>query len=137
MKKIGIIGGLGPESTILYYKELVESYKIKSGGQDPEIIIYSISLLEFKKYMDKNDLNQVAILLSRATDSLVEAGADFISMASNTPHIVFNEVSQHSKVPMISIVEETAKFAHQLSKNKRIGLLGTGFTMKSDFYPIS
>ncbi len=137
MKKIGIIGGLGPESTILYYKELVDRYKIKSGGDDPVIIIHSVSLREFKKYMDNYDLISAVKLLSGATESLVKAGADFVSMASNTPHIVFDKVSQNSKVPMISIVEETAKSAHQVSKNRKIGLLGTGFTMKSDFYPES
>jgi aspartate racemase len=137
MKKIGIIGGLGPESTILYYKELVDKYKNKSDGQDPEIIIYSVSLPEFKNYMDKNDLASAVKLLSGAADSLARAGADFISMASNTPHIVFDEVSKKSKVQMISIVEETAKSANKTSKNRKIGLLGTRFTMKSDFYPKS
>lgn len=137
MKKIGIIGGLGPEATILYYKDLVDQYKMKSGGVDPEIIIYSISLVEFKKYMDDNDLSSAINLLSGAVDSLVKAGADFVSIASNTPHIVFNEVSRNAKVPMISIVEETAKSAEKMSKNRKIGLLGTRFTMKSDFYSIS
>ena len=137
MKKIGIIGGLSPEATILYYKELVDHYKIKSGGVDPEIIIYSISLVEFKKYMDDHDLSSVIKLLSGAVNSLVKAGVDFVSIASNTPHIVFDEVNQNSKVPMISIVEETAKSADMISKNRKVGLMGTGFTMKSDFYPKS
>ena len=137
MKKIGIIGGLGPEATILYYKEMADQYKIRSGGVDPEIIIYSISLVEFKKYMDEKDLSSAIGLLSRAVDSIVKAGADFVSIAANTPHIVFDEVNRNSKVPIISIVEETAKSADMISKNRKVGLMGTGFTMKSDFYPKS
>jgi len=134
MKKIGIIGGLGPEATIMYYKELADKYKIRSGGFDPEIIIYSISLVEFKKSMDDHDLGSAVKILSAAVDSLVRAGADFVSISANTPHIVFDEVKEHSKVPMISIVEETAKSADKRSKNRKTGLLGTRFTMKSDFY---
>ncbi|HJX71065.1 MAG TPA: amino acid racemase, partial [Bacteroidales bacterium] len=134
MKKIGILGGLGPESTILYYKELIDRYQSKSNGQDPVIIIYSVSLPEFKKYMDNQDFISAIRLLSGAMESLVKAGADFISIASNTPHLFFDELSQKSAVPMISIVEETAKAADKISNNRKIGLLGTRFTMKSDFY---
>jgi aspartate racemase len=115
----------------------VDNYKKKSGGPEPEIIIYSISLAEFKEYMDNNDLTSAIKLLLRATNSLIRAGADFVSISANTPHIVFDEVSRNTKVPMISIVEETAKSADKKSKNRQIGLLGTGFTMKSDFYPKS
>src|SRR4030042_3982749 len=134
MKKIGILGGLGPESTILYYKELIDRYQSKSNGQDPVIIIYSVSLPEFKKYMDNQDFISAIRLLSGAMESLVKAGADFISIASNTPHLFFDELSQKSAVPMISIVEETAKAADKISNNRKIGLLGTRFTMKSAFY---
>ncbi|MBN2214570.1 MAG: amino acid racemase [Bacteroidales bacterium] len=137
MKKIGIIGGLGPESTILYYKELIDRYQSKSKGREPEIIINSVSLTEFKRYMDNHDFNSAVKLLSGAADSLVKGGADFISMASNTPHIFFSEISKKSEVPMISIVEETAKAADKISKNRKIGLLGTRFIMKSDLYPES
>ena len=138
MKKIGIVGGLGYESTILYYKELVDRYQSKSNHRwEPEIIIYSISLTEFKSCMDNQDFSSATRLLSGAVDSLVKAGAGFVSIASNTPKIFFNEVSSKSEVPMISIVEETAKVADKISKNRKIGLLGTGFIMRSDLYPES
>lgn len=136
MKKIGIVGGLGHESTILYYKELIDRFQSESNHRgEPEIIIYSISLTEFKSYMDNQDFASATNLLSGAVDSLVKAGADFVSIASNTPHIFFNEVSSKSEVPMISIVEETARVADKISKNRKIGLLGTGFIMRSDLYP--
>ncbi len=138
MKNIGIVGGLGYESTILYYKELIDRYQSKSSDrEEPEIIIYSISLKEFKSYMDNQDFDSATKLLSGAVDSLVKAGAGFVSIASNTPHILFDEVSSKSEVPMISIVKETAKVADKISKNRKIGLLGTGFIMKSDLYPES
>ena len=137
MKTIGIIGGLGPESTKIYYEELINKYKERANGQYPEILIYSVNLLELKKYIEENDLNSLAITLSDKLDSLVKAGADFICIASNTPHIVFDKISQNSKVPMISIVEEAAKYASKISTNKKIGLMGTGFTMKADFFPKS
>jgi len=133
MRKIGLIGGLGPESTKLYYSELENKFLKKSKGQYPEIIIYSVNMSECKAFQEKDDLNSLANLLSHAVDSLVKAGADFVSIASNTPHIVFDQVSSKANVPMISIVEESARYAE--STNKKIGLLGTGFTMKADFYP--
>jgi aspartate racemase len=136
MKKPGIIGGLGPESTKLYYTELINRYLNRSGGQFPEIVIYSLDMSEFKAYLDNNDLDSVIGLLSGAVDSLANAGADFVSIASNTPHIVFDQVNENANVPMISIVRESARYAEKVSMNKKIGLLGTGFTMKADFYPV-
>lgn len=134
MKKIGILGGLSPESTKMYYSELVKKYIAKTGGQFPEIIIYSVNMSECKSYLDNNAPETLAKVLSEAADSLAKAGADFIAMASNTPHIVFDTVNKNAKIPMISIVEESAKYAKKVSLNKRIGLLGTGFTMKTDFF---
>ncbi len=135
MKKIGILGGLSPESTKMYYSELVKKYFSRSKGQFPEILIYSVNMSECKKYQEAGDLDSLADLLSNAANSLVQAGADFISMASNTPHIVFDQINKNTKVPMISIVEESARYAEKNSLNKRVGLLGTGFTMKANFYP--
>lgn len=135
MKKIGILGGLSPEATQMYYAEIVKKYLSRSGGQFPEIIIYSVNLTECKSYLDNNTPEILEKVLSEKVDSLVKAGAEFVAMASNTPHIVFDQVNQSAKVPMISIVEESAKFASLVSTNKKIGLMGTGFTMKADFFP--
>jgi aspartate racemase len=135
MKTIGIIGGLGPESTKMYYDQLIDSYRAKADGQSPEIIIYSISMEALKPFQENNDLNAMAGLLSEKVDALARAGADFVIMAANTPHMVFDQVSENSKVPMISIVDETAKYCKHLTENQKIGLLGTGYTMKSNFYP--
>lgn len=134
MKKIGILGGLSPESTQLYYSEIVKKYLARSEGQFPEIIIYSVNLMECKAYLDNNKPDALVKVLSNAVDSLVMAGADFVVMASNTPHIVFDQVNQAAKVPMISIVKESAKYADKVSSSKKVGLLGTGFTMKATFF---
>lgn len=134
MNKIGILGGLSPESTQLYYSEIVKKYLARSNGQFPEIIIYSVNLAECKAYLENKKPDTLAKVLSNAVDSLVKAGADFVAMASNTPHIVFDQVNQEAKVPMISIVKESAKYANKISSSKKIGLLGTGFTMKANFF---
>ena len=84
MKRIGIIGGLSPESTKMYYSELVKKYLAKTDGQFPEIIIYSVNMTECKAYLDNDKPDTLANVLSDAASSLVEAGADFIAMASNT-----------------------------------------------------
>ncbi len=135
MKKIGIIGGIGPESTQMYYSEIINLYRERSRGQLPEIIIYSVNMEEMKRYLEVKDMNLLVAMLSEKVDKLVRAGADFVAMASNTPHIVYDELSRKSKVPMISIVDEAAKYCRSITKNKKVGLLGTGFTMKADFYP--
>jgi len=137
MKTIGIIGGLGPESTKMYYDQLIDLYRSRANGQFPEIIIYSVNMEAMKKYQENNDMDALAALLSEKVDALVKAGADFVAMASNTPHIVYDKVRKKSKVPMISIVNEAAKYCSSVTANRQVGLLGTGFTMKADFYPES
>lgn len=135
MRKIGIVGGLGPESTIDYYRIIIEAAYEKLKGSTPEFIIYSLDLEKFSNMMksfDKEKNNVISYLLGAVT-SLYRAGADFALIASNTPHIVFDEVVEKSPIPMISIVEETLKVAEKKGI-KRIGLFGTKFTMQSDFY---
>jgi aspartate racemase len=134
MKIIGLLGGLGPESTKQYYEELVNLYLERSKGQYPEIIIYSVNMEQCRSYLEKDDLHSLTGLLSDAVHSLVSAGADFVAMASNSPHIVFNELQRKAKVPMISIVEESAGYASRVSKNRKAGLLGTRFTMQAGFF---
>ncbi len=136
LKKIGIVGGLGPESTIDYYRIIIEAAYEKLKGSTPEIITYSLDLNKFSNMMkdfNKEKNNVISYLLGAVT-SLYRAGADFALIASNTPHIVFNEVEEKSPIPMISIVEETLKITGKKGI-RRIGLFGTKFTMQADFYP--
>jgi aspartate racemase len=103
------------------------------GYSYPVIVIYSLNFQEFIGLVESGNRTAVVALLCRALDSLSLAGADFALMASNTPHMFFDEVSARSPVPLVSIVEETGKAAKRLGFT-RVGLFGTKFTMQADFY---
>ncbi len=134
MKKIGMIGGVGPESTVDYYQRMIKLYRQKvSDDSYPEIIINSIDMTAMLKMIADKDFDDVIDLLTDGVNSLYQAGADFGFISSNTPHIVFEQVQKQSSIPLISIVEATRKSAETLNL-KKIGLLGTLFTMQSSFY---
>ncbi len=133
MKKIGIIGGLGPEATIDYYRSIIELYRKKQKGNFPEIILYSLNMRELFTMLKNNKRTEIINWLVNATQSLQNAGAHFAIIASNTPHIVFDEVRNNSPIPLLSIVEETCEVTAKLGL-KRVGLLGTQVTMSADFY---
>ncbi len=134
MKKIGIIGGLGPEATVDYYNGIINSFKKKSSDLNyPEIIIYSVNMSEFLDLMKKKQYDMVVTLLSRKIGSLKKAGADFVAITANTPHLLFDEIEKRSELPLISIVEATCRYAKK-SGLKKPGLLGTGFTMRETFF---
>ena len=135
MKTVGIIGGIGPESTIEYYRFIIESYRErKQDGGYPSIIINSIDLTKMLDLIGANELEQVTEYLVDELQKLARAGADFGALASNTPHIVFDEIRRRSPIPLISIVETTCEAAASLGL-KRVGLFGTRFTMQGRFYP--
>jgi aspartate racemase len=135
MKILGMIGGLGPESTIDYYKNIIALYRERQrDGGYPEFIINSINLKKGLDFMAVNDLAGMADYLLEQIGKLARAGADFGLIAANTPHIVFDEVAPKSPIPLISIVEATCAAA-KAQKLKNLALLGTKFTMQADFYP--
>jgi len=135
MKTIGIVGGLGPESTIEYYRFLIAAYQERQpDGSFPSIIINSLDLQRGLALVTANQLDELAAFLADGVESLARAGASFGLMAANTPHIVFDEVQRRSPIPLLSIVEAAREAAQQLSLT-RLALLGTGFTMKGRFYP--
>jgi aspartate racemase len=135
MKTLGIIGGVGPESTIEYYRTIIALYRArKPDGSYPEFIINSVDLKKGMDFMASNDLAGAARHLVEEITKLAQAGADFGLIAANTPHIVFDEVEHRSPIPLISIVE-CACAAAKARGLKRLGLFGTRFTMQGDFYP--
>ena len=135
MKIIGMIGGIGPESTIDYYRRLLDgTQKRAPGGPSPFIIINSIDLQKGLALLGANQLSELADYIVPEVMRLHGAGADFGFLAANTPHIVFDDISQRSPIPLISIVEATCAEAKRLSLTK-LGLLGTRFTMEGRFYP--
>jgi aspartate racemase len=134
MKRIGIIGGLGPESTVDYYKRIIGAFQGERASFDyPQIILYSAVLSEFLRLLDGGEWAQMAEWLLDMVRALARAGAEFAAIASNSPHVVFAEVSSRSPIPMLSIVEAACARAKAMGL-KRPGLLGTAFTMKADFY---
>ena len=133
MTKLGIVGGLGPASTVYYYEQILKLYAKQKGGDYPEILIASLNLKKSTAILEKGDLAGLADYLLTSVESLAKAGAELVVIASNTPHIVFGEVASRSSVKLLSIVEETCKKAKSL-KLKKLGLLGTKFTMQADFY---
>jgi len=134
MKKIGMIGGFGPEATLDYYKLLIEIYRKEiKDGSIPEIIIYSMDLSILLNLVAKKQWDILVKWLVNGLEILHQAGADFGFISANTPHIVFDKVNELSPIPLLSIVEETCKYTERLTL-RRVGLLGTKFTMQSSFY---
>ena len=129
MKKIGILGGLGPESTASYYEYITQEYYRKYGDYAyPEIIIYS---LNFQEIIDVGYESPARI--KDAIESLHKAGADFVVAACNSIHIVFDEVSKNIPIPWFSIIDAAAQEIKE-SNISKVGVLGTIFTMSKDFY---
>ena len=90
MKKIGIIGGLSPESTVEYYKIITRKYnELKGENTFPKLTIESLDLQEFTNLMIENNLKEVITFLSSAAERLISSGSELIILATNTPHIVF------------------------------------------------
>ena len=134
MKKVGIIGGIGPASTLDYYSGIIDKYKAKTNDDNyPKIVINSINMTEMLLYVAQEDWDSLANMLVNAIKSLENSGADFAAIASNTPHIVFEAVKKEVALPIISIVEETCKYA-KAQGCKKVVVIGTRFTMSSGLY---
>jgi len=134
MRTSGMIGGLGPESTIDYYRSIIARYRArKPGGGYPHVILNSLDVDKGIALLDAGRLGDLADYLAAGVELLVRAGADFGFIAANTPHLVFDEVQRRSAIPLLSIVRATSDHAKAL-RLKRLGLFGTGFTMRASFY---
>ena len=134
MKTVGIIGGVGPESTIEYYRFIIEAYREKKADDSyPSIIINSVDVNKYVSLATVNQFDKFAADLSVEIERLARAGADFGAIAANTPHIVFDQLQRRATIPLLSIVEATREKAQSLGL-KRIGLFGTRFTMTGGFY---
>jgi len=130
---LGIVGGIGPESTIDYYRRILERWRGVDPSTSPHIVIDSLDVDYGLKLVEHDRPALVDYLLTSVT-RLANAGCDFAAMAANTPHVVFDELVARSPIPLISIVEACAQEAKR-RRMKRVGLLGTRFTMEGTFYP--
>ncbi len=133
MKQIGIIGGLGPESTVDYYKSIIKAFRTDGSLAAPEIIIYSVNIEEVLTLVSRKEWSSLIYLLVAKIKALHRAGADFAVISANTPHIVFDEVQTKSPIPLLSIVTATCDKSKELAL-KKVGLLGTKFTMQTNFF---
>jgi aspartate racemase len=129
---LGIVGGLGPESTIDYYRRILEGWKRDDPSSSPSIIIDSLDVDRGLRLVE-HDRPGMVEYLSASLSRLVAAGADFAAIAANTPHVVFAELEARSPIPVLSIVEACADEADRRPL-RRLGLLGTRFTMEGNFY---
>jgi aspartate racemase len=134
VKIVGIIGGLGPESTVEYYRLLIDSYRERvRDGSYPPLIINSVNMQRVIDLITAGEFSEVAEFLADEVGRLARAGADFAAISANTPHVVFDEVSRRSHVPLVSIVRSTCDAA-KAGGLERVGLFGTRFTMRAGFY---
>jgi aspartate racemase len=134
LKLAGIIGGIGPESTQDYYRSIIDLYRQRNpDGSYPSIIINSINLRKVLDLMEADRLSDVTEYLVAEVSRLHLAGAAFAALSANSPHIVFDALQQRSPLPLVSIVKVTSGAA-KAQGLKRVGLLGTRFTMQAHFY---
>src|SRR3954468_9822301 len=133
MASVGLIGGLGPESTIDYYRRIIQAWQARDPSSSPPLVIDSLDVQRALRLV-ANDLPGLAGYLLASVRRLAAAGVDFVAMTANTAHIVFDEVAARSPVPLLSIVEVCADEAKRRGL-ARLGLLGTRFTMEAAFYP--
>lgn len=134
MKTIGLLGGMSWESTASYYQLINESIKKELGGlHSAEIVLYSVDFAEIEKLQHQGEWDKTAKILTRAAQGIEKAGADFILICTNTMHLVAPQVQAGITVPLLHIADATAEeiIKHDI---KKIGLLGTAFTMEQDFY---
>ncbi|HEY0528657.1 MAG TPA: amino acid racemase [Gemmatimonadaceae bacterium] len=133
MKRVGLVGGLGPESTIDYYRRILDAWRRVDSSSAPPLIIDSLDVTH-TMHLVQTDRAALITYLGDSVRRLHAAGADFVAITANTPHIAFDEISAQSPVPLISIVETCATETARRGLHRPL-LLGTRFTMDGDFYP--
>ncbi|MHA2863439.1 aspartate/glutamate racemase family protein [Vibrio harveyi] len=134
MKTIGLIGGMSWESTANYYQIINREVKARLGGlHSGKVCLYSVDFAEIETLQHQGRWDDTAIILAQAAKSVEAGGADFILICTNTMHKVADQIQQAVNVPLVHIADATAE---QLVVDgiKKVGLLGTRFTMEQDFY---
>ncbi|WP_186379319.1 aspartate/glutamate racemase family protein [Yersinia massiliensis] len=134
MKILGLIGGMSWESTIPYYRMINQQVKEQLGGlHSAKIVLYSVDFHEIEQLQAKGDWQTAAQVLSDAAVSLKRAGAEVVVVCTNTMHKVADDIEAASGLPLLHIADTTAaQIKHQ--GIRKIGLLGTRYTMEQDFY---
>jgi len=134
MKTIGLIGGITWVSTIEYYSVINSEFSKRLGGNNSaNIIMHSVNFGEYKQLADEGNWQEIGTRLNGIAKKLESAGADLFIICSNTPHRVAPDVIKGINIPFIHIAEVTAKEIAGVNL-KKVGLLGTKFTMEEQFY---
>ncbi|MBT8099809.1 MAG: amino acid racemase [Gammaproteobacteria bacterium] len=134
MKKIALVGGLGPEGTLDYYRGIIDGFKADYNELGyPEMVIESLNLKAMLALAEAGDWDEISRIIAMKFEAARHAGADFGAIAANTPHKVFASIQAAGSLPLISIVTATCDAVRERGLRKA-GLLGTGFTMQSGFY---
>jgi len=133
INRCGLVGGMGPESTVDYYKLIVEHFR---GGQDgayPELTVDIVDLKPILRFLEAGDRRALADFVLASVERLARAGCTFAALTSNTSHTVFPDVAARSPIPLVSIVEAAAEYAKEL-RLARPALLATTFTVKAGIF---
>jgi aspartate racemase len=134
MKTIGLIGGMSWESSVEYYRIINEAVRAKLGGlHSAKSIMYSVDFAEMEPLQHQGRWKETIQILITAAKSVEKGGADFIILCTNTMHKVADELQHHINIPILHIADATAK-SIKARGMKKVGLLGTKFTMEEDFY---
>lgn len=134
MKTIGLLGGMSWESTVTYYQVINETIKKELGGlHSAKCILYSVDFDEIETYQSRGEWDKSAEVLAQAAQALERAGADFIIICTNTMHKVATEIRRKITIPLLHIADTTAMELKK-SRIKKVGLLGTKYTMQQEFY---
>lgn len=134
MRKIGLLGGMGPESTLIYYRLLIDGVGEKLGkGVIPPLTIESIDPEVMHEYCAKGDYEGLTDFFVKLVENLQNCGCEAAAMTANTAHVVFDKVKAHADIPMVSIVETACEEAVRRGY-KSLGLMGTLTTMHGSFY---
>jgi len=134
MKTIGLIGGMSWESSIEYYRIINETVRTKLGGlHSAKSIMYSVDFSEIEAFQCQGKWDEATALMIDAAQNVENGGADFVIICTNTMHKMADEVAKHIQIPLLHIADATAEKI-KAQGLRRIGLLGTRFTMEEDFY---
>jgi len=134
MRKIGLIGGISWVSTSDYYTLINKGINEKLGGLNfSECLIYSFNYADIKKNNDTNDWDSTFNMLLKAAEVLKSGGAEAILLCANTMHLIADRLQQAIDIPLLHIAVETA-IEIEKKELKKVGLLGTKFTMELDFF---
>ena len=134
MKTIGLIGGLSWESSAEYYRIINETTREHLGGlHSAQSLMYSVNFAEVERYQHAGAWDKATALMLDAADRLERGGADLLLICSNTMHKMAADLERQVSLPLLHIADPTAERI-KTQGIKRVGLLGTAFTMEQDFY---